>query len=103
MNRPFLLIVFALAAGLALSAQTPSATPAPASQSGGDTAQTPVTSGTQKTNVGSGAQTSAGTPAQNTSPNGTGPVAPNGTLRNPNQTPAAPATAGAPETPAPQE
>lgn len=107
MNKPFLVMVFLLVAVFGLSAQNPSATPAPAAQSGAsgqnpDTAQTPVTSGTQKTTVGSGAQTSAGTPAQNTSPNGTGPVAPNGTLRPPAQPPATPATNG-PETPAPQE
>jgi hypothetical protein len=108
MNRPFLVLAFLLVAGFGLSAQNPSATPAPAPQSGtsaqsGDTAQTPVTSGTQKTNIGSGAQTSAGTPAQNTSPNGTGPVTPNGTLQNQNQPPATQGAANAPETPAPQE
>lgn len=108
MNRPFLVILFLLMAAFGLSAQTPSTTPAPASPSAtsdqnADTAQTPVTSGTKKANIGSGAQTSAGTPAQNTSPNGTGPVTPNGTLRNPNQTSANPGAANAPETPASQE
>lgn len=107
MNKLFLVMAFLLVVGIGLSAQNPSATPATAPQSGAsgqspDTAQTPVTSGTQKTTVGSGAQTSAGTPAQNASPNGTGPVTPDGTLKPPVQTPAAPAT-NAPETPAPQE
>jgi hypothetical protein len=105
MNKPFLVMVFLLGFGIGLNAQNPSATPAPAPGASGqnpDTAQTPVTSGTQKTTVGSGAQTSAGTPAQNTSPNGTGPVTPNGTLKNPTEPPAAPAN-NAPETPAPQE
>ena len=97
MNRPFLVIVFLLVASLGMSAQTPSTSPAPASPSAAsgqsaDTAQTPVTSGTQKTNVGSGAQTGAGTPAQNTSPNGTGPVTPSGTLKPSVQAPATPAT-----------
>lgn len=97
MNRPFLVIVFLLVAALGLSAQTPSTSPAPASPSAAsgqsaDTAQTPVTSGTQKTNVGSGAQTGAGTPAQNTAPNGTGPVTPSGTLKPSVQAPATPAT-----------
>lgn len=108
MNKPFLVMAFLLVAGFGLSAQNPASTPAPASQSttsgqSADTAQTPVTSGTQKTNVGSGAQTNAGTPAQNTSPNGTGPVAPSGTVQTPAQTPATAGTASAPETPAPQE
>jgi hypothetical protein len=108
MNRPFLVILFLLVAAFGLSAQTPSTTPAPASPSAAsgqsaDTAQTPVTSGTKKTTIGSGAQTDAGTPAQNTSPNGTGPVTPSGTLKTTTQVPATPGSADAAQTPAPQE
>jgi osmotically-inducible protein OsmY len=55
------------------------------SQSGA-AAQTPVTSGTPKTTVGSGSQSSAGTPVNSNAGTGTGPVSPSGAVQNSQRT-----------------
>jgi osmotically-inducible protein OsmY len=83
MNKPFLTLGFGLALALAAAAQNSSQTQTP-----------PVNSTTPATQIGSGAQTKAGTPAQTQTTTAPGQVNPTGTAEPPAQSAAPSSTTG---------